>query len=86
MTSTLEQLNPGWEEARRRAEFWNDNYDRLLAEYPEQYVAVDPISGEVISSDPDLVVLIERMRRRGLESPRDVTIELISQSFRSMIL
>lgn len=84
--ATVELPEARWAEARRIAQFWNDNYEQFLKVYPDQFVAVDPKTGVVVASNPDLSNLIDELRERGLQSPEDVAIELISEGSRSLIL
>lgn len=72
-----------FEEAAERQKFWNENYHRLLALYPEQFVAVR--DGEVIATSHDLYVLVDKLRDLGL-SPTDVAIKLITAKAGSLIL
>ena len=84
--TTIDAPEVSWEEAMRREKFWNDNYEWLLANYREQYVAVDPNDGSVVASNEELVFLINELKRCGFHPPRDVAVRLVSDRFHTMIL
>lgn len=67
-----------FEEATRLQSFWNDNYARLLAVYPEQYVAIDLASREVLAADRELTNLVECLRDEGRDPAESVAIQFIS--------
>ncbi len=83
--STLEHPEPSWEEGLRIDQFWSDNYERLLREYPEQFVAVDRGTFAVIATNPDAACLYYDLRDRGLTF-RDVAVNLVSDRLHRMIL
>ena len=84
--ATVKIPEAGWAEFMRIQHFWNDNYERFLREYPEQFVAINPKTGVVVAFNPDLGLLIDELREHGLQSPEDVAIEWISEQSRHLIL
>lgn len=80
-------VHPGssLEEAARLRRFWHDNYEQLLRQYPEQFVAVTR-SGEVAAADGDLVQLVEQLRESGMDPQADVAIEFITAQGDSLLL
>ena len=83
---TLVQPEPSFEEAAEIQRFWEDNHERLLAEFPERFVAADPATGDVIASNLDLALLIYELRDRGLDPRTDVAIEFITARAAKLIL
>jgi hypothetical protein len=77
---------PSFEETARIQQFWDKNYARLLADYPELYVAVNRRTGEVEASNPDLERLVYDLRDRAVDIRRDVAIRFVSALSRSLIL
>ena len=61
-------------------------YDELLERYPEQFVAADPDSGEVILAESSLAVLVDRLRERSLDPRTDVAIEFITAQRRNLLV
>jgi hypothetical protein len=79
----MAELKPAFEKREREDQFWSRNYERLLAEYPERFVAA--LDGKVIAASRTLTELDTTLRQRGL-SPRDVAIQWISQSHACLVL
>lgn len=75
-----------FEEAIQIQKFWEANYERLLKEYPEQFVAVRPESGEVVASNRDMAMLVYELRDRGIDARADVAIQFISARSASLLL
>ena len=71
-TSSLERA---WGRGEAERRFWEENYDRILERYPEQFVAVR--DGEVVAAQPELEALLARLSELGLGAP-DVTIEFVT--------
>ncbi len=85
MTSPeLVMPQPGLDEAQELRRFWESQHDRLIGEYPEQFVAVRV--GEVIASNSDLAMLVYALRDMGLDPRTDVWIEFITAKAGSLLL
>lgn len=77
---------PTFDEAAELGRFWEECYDELLERYPEQFVAADPDSGEVILAESSLAVLVDRLRERSLDPRTDVAIEFITAQRRNLLV
>ncbi len=86
MSATLPRPDPGFAEAEEIQRFWDDNFDELLKQYPERFVAVDLESHEVVASNPDLVMLFYELRDQGLDARADVAIQFVSSWSGSLLL
>lgn len=86
LVATLVRPEPSFEEAAQIQKFWEENYERLLNEYPEQFVAVEPSTGKVVAANKDLAILVYDLRDRGLDARTDVAIQLISPRSHSLLL
>lgn len=75
---------PSFEEAAQIRQYWDANYERLLAEYPEEFVAVK--DGQVVAHDPDLTALFDKLQDLKLDPRTDVAIEFISAEAGTLIL
>jgi hypothetical protein len=75
---------PSFEEADRIQKFWEDNYQALLCEYPEHFVAVK--DGKVVAADPDLARLFYMLTDLGLDPRTGVAIEFISAHSSALLL
>lgn len=84
--ATLVRPEPSFEEAIEIQNFWNQNYQRLLNEYPEQFVAVDMRSGEVVAANSDLAFLAYDLRDKGLDPRTDVAIQHLTAKSASLLL
>lgn len=62
-----DEIRAMFAEAWRETAFWQENYERLRHEYPDQYVAVR--DGEVTASAADLWEIDARVRSLGLKWP-----------------
>lgn len=82
-TSTV-QAEPSLEESRAIQAFWDHHYDELLAQYPEQFVAVK--DEKVVAADADLARLVYKLRDLNLDPRTDVAIEYISSESSKLIL
>lgn len=63
---------PSPDEARRmfkaaleEERFWEDNREEFLARYKGQFVAVDPDTRQVITTDCDFFELISKLKQHG---------------------
>lgn len=86
MPETLVRPEPSFEEAAEIQKFWEANYSRLLKQYPEQFVAVKPDTGEVVVADGDLASLVYKLRDLNLDPRTDVAIEFITAEARTLLL
>lgn len=86
MPATLETPDPSFAEAEEIQRFWDENYQALLVEYPEQFVAVDLESRDVVASNPDLAMLVYELRDLGLDTRTDVAIQFVSSRSASLLL
>ncbi len=59
-------------------------YGELIEEYPDQHVAL--CNGKVVDNDPDLVVLVERVRKSDSINLDDCMIEYISKDTEGLLL
>lgn len=84
--ATLARPEPSFEEADRIQKFWEDNYQTLLKDYSEHYVAVQIDSGEVVAANRDLALLFYDLRDKGVDPKRDVAIQFISPRSASLLL
>lgn len=75
---------PSFAEAAAIQEFWETNYKRLLALYPEQFVAVR--GEDVVATAAELGELLNTLAALGLDPRIDVAIEFISSRSNSLIL
>lgn len=66
--------------------FWNENYQRLLKEYPEQFVAVNLASGEVVAASRDLAFLAYDLRDKILDPRTDVAIQHLTAKSAILLL
>lgn len=89
MTATALHPEPSFEEAAGIQQFWEQNYKRMLKEYPEQYVAARFVHGrpaEVVAANPDLAMLTYELRDKGIDVRTDVAIQFISAGSASLLL
>lgn len=84
VNSTIDGLSPSLEEAAQLDQWWEAHYDALLADYPEQFVAVQ--GDAVVASNPDLALLVYELRDLGLSPREDVAIEFITASKGDLLL
>jgi hypothetical protein len=75
---------PSFEEVAEIRRYWDANYQRLLKEYAEQFVAVK--DGQVVASDSDLATLFYKLQSLKLDPRTDVAIEFISAEAHSLLL
>ncbi len=75
---------PSMAEASSIEKFWEQHYQELLKDYPEQFVAVR--DGKVIASDSDLAMLVSDLRDRGIDARTAVAIQFISAASASLQL
>ncbi|MGH2587731.1 MAG: DUF5678 domain-containing protein, partial [Dehalococcoidia bacterium] len=69
-----EEVLAWFREAWRESGFWQENYQRLAKEYPDQHLAVR--DGEVIAVGKDPWELVSNIRAAGFE-PSDVWMRFI---------
>ncbi len=65
---SAEEVAAAFAEAKREQAFWQDNYQRLAKQYPDQFLAVR--AGEVIAVAGDPFELAEKIRALGFEPPQ----------------
>lgn len=63
-----------WEEAERFDRFWRANYDVLLGQHPDEFVAV--LQERVVAHGRRLGEVVHALRNKGLD-PSDVRIEFL---------
>jgi len=68
VTKVPEIPQSAWDEARRRRDFWDANFDRLLKQYRNRWVAVR--EGQVVADSEDLGQLLDELRERHLNGGR----------------
>ena len=78
-------LQSRFEESARIQEFWNKNYQRLLALYPDQFVAVRINDWTVVATNAELVGILDELASRHISND-DVALKFVSESSRSLIL
>lgn len=83
MTASVHEARYGDAAAIQR--YWDANYERLLNEYREEFVAVRLPSGEIVAHRSGLPALIDDLRARGLTTD-EVAIEFISSRAGSLSL
>ena len=81
---TLDRPQPGVEEARAIHEFWAEHIEAFREKYPDRFVAVR--DGKVVADDPDLVMLVYRLRDIGLDARADVAIEFVGSEPANLLL
>lgn len=84
MATTLVRPEPSFEEVAEIRRFWEANYQRLLKDYAENFVAVK--DGQVVAFDPDLANLVYKLRELHLDPRTDVAIEFLSAEAHSLLL
>lgn len=60
----LDGMHEAFEQARRNQRFWNERWDMLLAEYPDEFVALR--NGEIVAHDPNLITLDTLLTQAGI--------------------
>ncbi len=78
------QPEPSLERLEAIQDFIVKNWPALLETYRDQFIALQGF--EVVDSDAHIAPLCERLRGRGLDLPRDVWIEFISDRLKNMVL
>ena len=63
--------------ARIRA-FWEEHTEDLREQYPDQFVAADTETGEVVDTDPDLFALDRRLTEMGITWDDRVAVKFMS--------
>ena len=76
----LEAADAAYRCAVEGTEFWIEHFDELVARYPDEFVAVSVHDREVVDHDPDLSVLMDRLRARG-HSHLDVWVDFTFTRF-----
>ncbi|MGD9935012.1 MAG: hypothetical protein AB7T37_15045 [Dehalococcoidia bacterium] len=76
-------LRQSFQEAECIQAYWTAHYQELLAEYPEEFVAVR--DGVVVGHDVELAALYYDLAEKGLNAAEDVAIEYVSAN-RGMLL
>ena len=71
------------EHAREERAFWDAHYLELLAQFPDEWVAV--CDGKVITRAEHIWELIDDLRARGID-PRDAWITFLNATHRSLCL
>lgn len=79
------KLHPSFEDLEREQRFWNDNYDRLIREYPDHYVAVLLGDWSVVATNPELTGILSDLRTKGV-ALEDVSVQFVSETMKSLIL
>ncbi|MFN8507408.1 MAG: hypothetical protein U0547_07565 [Dehalococcoidia bacterium] len=75
-----------YRQASETQRFWDENYDRLLEKFAEEFVAVRIPSGEVVAHNPDMALLVYDLRDKGLDARADVAIQYVSTRSASLLL
>lgn len=57
--------------------FWETHRAEFVERYPDQFVAADIESGEVVDTDPDFLALYRRLDARGLSRNDWVDVEFM---------
>ncbi len=65
------------EEAKATWRWWEEHYEELLAQYPEQFVLIDE-NREVIGAYPNLTDACDGATERGLVLGDDADVEFIT--------
>lgn len=60
-----EAIHAAFREAEREDAFWEENYERLLQQYPDQFVAVQ--EGEVVVASPRLEGMLQQLEELGID-------------------
>jgi phage terminase large subunit-like protein len=60
-----QELEGALRESEREAAFWGEHAEEHRARYAEQFVAIDPASGEVLAAACDLQDLVQVLREKG---------------------
>ena len=58
--------------------FWKEHKAEFLEQYPDQFVAADTETGEVVDTDPDLFALQRRLTEMGFPRDDRVAVEFMS--------
>ena len=69
------------EEAMAKWRWWEEHYDELLAEYPEQFVAIDK-NREVVAAAAHLTELHAIVTDMGLDFSDDVDTKFVTANTR----
>jgi hypothetical protein len=62
---SLEGARRAFEEAEAQDAFWEAHIPELMEKYPDQFVAVH--DGVVAATSPDLLVLLDTLKAKGLD-------------------
>lgn len=58
--------------------FWEAHQAEFLEQYPDQFVAADTETGEVVDTDPDLFALDRRLTEMGITWDDRVAVKFMS--------
>lgn len=83
--SAVEDARRGLASAPQEDHFWRDRFPALLAQYPDQFVAVNPQTKQVIAASPDLPQLLAKLEAAG-HPVRDVWLRFITDELRRALL
>lgn len=76
-------LDAAWQRAKERGVFWDAHRSELTQVYPDEFVAVS--NRNVVDHDPDLMVLVQRLRAGGHDL-QDTWIEFLATDRQKLIL
>lgn len=80
-----QSIRDGLAEAAKEAAFWREHYDGLLAQYPDQFVAVAKADHHVVATSPNLLYLLGVIEGKSL-SVRDVWVQFMAATPRHLML
>jgi hypothetical protein len=60
-----ESIRTAFAEAEKETDFWREHYDGYLAQYPDQFVAVAKVDGQILAASPSLEGVIRLAEARG---------------------
>jgi len=63
----IREAEASFQEMDRSFQYWCDHFDELLAQYPEQIVAIK--DGKVVGANADLLELDRTLRAQGIKPP-----------------
>jgi hypothetical protein len=82
-TARADKLRELMRRGEVESQYWRDNYNRLLAEYPEQFVAV--LDGEVVAVSSELEELMRILQQNGID-PLVALVEFLTDDRDKLIL
>ena len=80
---TLRKATSAWQQAEADREFWAKNYERMLEEYADHFVAVR--GGQVVAAERELPTLVNKLEAQSIDMS-DVTVQFVTRDPGSLYL